>query len=125
MDPITVAIVAAVTAGLAGVSEQAVADAYNGLKGLLRRKFGKDSNVVQAADEVETNPRSKSRPATLNEEVLATGADKDPELLAAAEDLLSRLKATPAGRTVVNQIVAGDKNIFSGTGNVTVHGPQT
>jgi hypothetical protein len=124
MEPITTSIVAAVTAGVAKVGGQAITDAYTGLKELLKRKFGAESKLVKAAEEVEANPQSKSRPATLNEEVLAAKADQDPDILKAAEALLVKLKETPGGQTIVNQIVTGNQNIFSGTGNVTVSGPR-
>jgi hypothetical protein len=122
MDPITTAVVAAVIAGINKVGGQAVVDAYAAMKDLLKRKFGGDSKVVKAAEDVEANPQSKSRPATLNEEVLAAKADQDGEILKAAEALLAKLKEAPGGQAIVNQTVTGNQNIFSGTGNVTVHG---
>ena len=124
MDPITAAIVAAVTAGVTKVGGQAITDGYTVLKELLKRKFGAESKVVQAAEEVEANPQSKTRPGTLNEEVTAAKADQDPEILKAAEALLAKLKDTPGGQAIVNQTVTGDKNIFSGSGDVTVSGPR-
>ena len=124
MDPITAAIVAAVAAGAAKVGGQAVADAYAGLKALLKRKFGAESKVVKATEEVEANPQSKSRPATLSEEVTAAKVDQDPEILKAAEALLAKLKDAPGGQTILNQTVSGSGHIFSGTGNVTVSGPR-
>lgn len=124
MDPISLAIVAAVTAGVAKVGEQAIADAYAGLKELLKRKFGAESKVVKAAEEVEANPQSKNRPGTLSEEVVAAKADQDPEILKAAEALLSKLKETPGGQTIINQTVPGNGNIFSGTGNINVSEPR-
>jgi hypothetical protein len=45
MDPVTLAVIAAIAAGLAkgagDVAESAVAEAYRGLKQLLARKFGR------------------------------------------------------------------------------------
>jgi hypothetical protein len=107
MDPITAAIVAAVAAGAAKVGGQAVADAYAGLKALLKRKFGADSKVVKATEEVEANPESKSRPAILSEEVMAAKADQDSEILKAAEALLAKLKDTPGGQTVITMHISG------------------
>ena len=124
MDPITLAIVAAVTAGVTKVGEQAITDAYAGIKELLKRKFGSESKVVKAVEDVEANPDSKSRPATLSEEVRASKADQDAEIMKAAEILLAKLKDTAAGQTIVNQTVTGNQNIFSGTGDVTVSGPR-
>jgi hypothetical protein len=107
MDPVTLASVGAVTAGVTKIGESAITDAYAGLKDLLKRKFGVASNVVKAAEEIEANPQSKSRPATLNEEVLAAKADQDPEILKAAEALLAKLKETPGGETIVTQHISG------------------
>lgn len=44
-DPITTGIIAAVGAGLAKVGETAVVDAYNGVKSLIVKKFGKESQL--------------------------------------------------------------------------------
>jgi len=47
MDPISAAIVAAVAMGVTKVGGQAIVDAYNGLKDLLKRKLGADSKAVR------------------------------------------------------------------------------
>jgi hypothetical protein len=107
MDPITLAILAAVTAGVTKVGESVITDAYAGLKDLLKRKFGATSNIVKAAEELEAHPESKGRPATLNEEVVAAKADQDPEIMKAAEALLEKLKETPNGATIINQYISG------------------
>jgi hypothetical protein len=57
VDPVTfTAIVAALSAGVATgvgkVVESTVVDAYQGLKATLRRRFGDDSDVVQAVDKL-------------------------------------------------------------------------
>jgi hypothetical protein len=73
MDPITAAIVAAISAGAIGglteVSKTALTDAYGKLKALLVKKFGKESDVVQAVEQVEAKPTSQARMALLSEEV--------------------------------------------------------
>jgi glycogen synthase len=107
VDPITLAIASAVTAGVTKIGESAIADAYHGLKDLLKQKFGDASSVVKAADEIEANPESKSRPATLNEEVVAAKADQDQEILKAAEVLLAKVKETPGGETIITQHISG------------------
>ena len=107
MDPITLAIVAAVTAGVTKIGESVITDAYTGLKDLLKQKFGAASSLVKAADEIEANPESKGRPVTLNEEVVAAKADQDPEIMKAAEALLEKLKQTPSGATIINQYISG------------------
>ncbi len=119
MDPITMAIVAA----LAKLSETVIADGYQALKAVIARKFGASSDLATAVESVEQKPESEGRQATLSEEVAAAKADQDPELRQAAEALLARLKEVPPGQTVVEQTVTGDKNIFSGTGDITVGDP--
>src|SRR5258708_12642121 len=91
MDPITTAIVTALSAGLAGVGKESIRDAYQGLKMLLNRKFGSQSKVVKAVEDLEGNPSSQPRTAVLQEEVAKAGADRDPELLPTANYILQQL----------------------------------
>jgi hypothetical protein len=88
MDPITAAIVAAISAGaisgLTEVGKTALTDTYGKLKALLVKKFGKESQMVQAVEQVEAKPASDARKALLTEEVAAAQADQDSDLLAGA-----------------------------------------
>lgn len=97
MDPITTTILAAlaggVAAGTADVSRQAVGDAYKGLKALIQRKWGAQSELANAVANLERNPDSPGRQATLAEEVAAVQADQDAEILAAARALAEQLAA--------------------------------
>jgi hypothetical protein len=101
MDPVTLAIIAAIAAGVAkgagNVAESAVIDAYRGLKQLLTRKFGHDSDVVKAIDAAEAKPASEARKSMLREEVEASGAGSDPEVIRAAEQLLQHLGSDSGG----------------------------
>lgn len=101
MDPITTAIVAALSAGaisgLTEMSKTAITDAYARLKTLLTKKFGGESDVVHAVNEVEAKPDSAGRQATLQEEVAAVKADQDQEVLHAAQTLLQLFQASPEG----------------------------
>jgi hypothetical protein len=126
MDPITTAIVAATAAGVSKVGEQAVVDAYAKLKDLLANKFGTKSEVVKAVKGVEAKPDSSARKEVLKEEVAAVKADRDPEMLQAAQILLKAIKAKPGGDQII-QTAIGDQNIqISGDGNVvSVNTPKT
>jgi hypothetical protein len=115
MDPISAALVA----GIAKLAEPAVKDAYEGLKALLKRKFGDESHVIAAVTSLEQKPDSAARREVVVEELTAAKADADSELLAAATALIERAQGAP-GSTVVTQQVQGNQNVFSGTGNVTV-----
>jgi hypothetical protein len=121
MDPITAAIVAAVSAGaisgLTEASKTAITDAYSKLKALLTKKFGGESDVVHAVNEVEAKPDSAGRKATLQEEVAAVRADQDQEVLHAAQALLAQVTTQPGGKEYIQKAM-GDYNIqVQGSGN--------
>lgn len=124
MDPITSAIVAAISAGAIGgltdVSKAVLTDAYSKLKALLAKKFGKESDIVQAIEQVEAKPASEARKATLAEEVAAVKADQDNDLLQAAQILLGQVHAQPQGPSII-QKVTGNYNAVSYSGNSTVN----
>jgi hypothetical protein len=104
MDPISAAIIAAIAAGLvkgAGeVSQKVLVDGYERLKGLLARRFGERSDVIQAVDALEARPDSTARRDVVLEEVERSGATQDESLLMAARDLLTRLQEDPAHSSV-------------------------
>jgi hypothetical protein len=86
MDPVSVvvtALVAGATAGLKPAAEQAVKDAYAGLKALIQRKWQQVS-----VGQLEANPTSEARQAVVKEDLAQTEAGKDRELLAMADKLL-------------------------------------
>jgi len=97
MDPITAAIMAAlvagVTAGITDVGKKAIADAYEGLKTVIRTKLGRQSRLSEAIISLESKPDSQGRRATLREEVAETQADQDGEILAAVKALEEKLAA--------------------------------
>lgn len=109
MDPISAAIIAAVTAGFvkgAGdVGQKVLVDAYEGLKHLLVRRFGDRSEIVQAVQGFEARPESTARKELVVEEIQRSGADQDPELLKAARDLLARIQEDPGRRSSVQQAI--------------------
>ena len=120
MDPITTAIVAGVVAGATKVATQGVADAYNGLKDLLKKKLGAQSEVVKAVEGVEAKPESAGRKETLKEEIASAKADQDAELLKAAQALLEKLKAQPDGAQIIQQATGSYIAQASGGGTATV-----
>ncbi len=105
MDPITGAIVAAIMAGVTKTGENIVVDAYNGLKELLRRKFGQQSDLLQAIAGVESKPDSAGRRTMLQEEIAAVGASQYPEIGQAAAELLEKISAQPGGAQHIQNIV--------------------
>ena len=120
MDPITTAILAALTK----LAEPAIKDAYEALTALIKKKFGAHHEVSQAVESLEKKPDSVGRRETLKEEIVSSGAAADAEILASACSLLEKLKEQPGGQQIVQQTVTGNQNIFSGTGNIRIGGTQ-
>jgi hypothetical protein len=118
MEPITTALVAA----LGKLAEPAVKDAYEGLKALIVKKLGARHGVVEAVGNLEKKPDSAGRRETLNEEIAGSSAAGDAEVVTAAHRLLEQVKKHGGGQDVVQQNVTGNRNIFSGTGDITIGG---
>ena len=101
MDPVTAAIVTALSAGaisgLTETSKAAITDAYASLKDLLTRRFGVRSDVVKAVEDLEARPASAGRKETLQEEILAVQAEKDEEFLTAAQRVMTLIQPQQAG----------------------------
>jgi hypothetical protein len=95
------AIVAALSAGAAtGATEagkKAIVDAYDGLKSLIKKRFGGNSEAAVALDKLEAKPDSEGRKQTLSEELESAGAASDPELVSAAQALTALIRALPNG----------------------------
>jgi hypothetical protein len=119
MEPITTALVAA----LGKLAEPAVKDAYEALKLLIAKKLGAKHPVIEAVGSLEQKPDSRGRRETLGEEVAGSAAASDAEIVAAARALLDNVQKHGGGQHVVQQNVTGDRNIFSGTGDVNIGGP--
>ncbi len=124
MDPITAAIVAAltlgVTSGITETSKKAVSDAYEALKGLLKKKFGHESEVMKSVERLEIKPDSTGRQATLQEEVTTAHAEQDPDILKAAQTLLNLISSQPGG-SQYNQYISGNYNAITQSGPATIN----
>lgn len=128
MDPVTIAIVGALAVGVAGgagqVGKSLIIDAYDAVKAALKKKYGEDSDVVDAVARLEKKPDSNARQEVLQEEVEAVKADEEPEIRQAAQTLLDRLNALPSGAQAIQNIqnVYGDYSAVAGSyGAATVN----
>jgi len=110
MDPITLALVSALSAGLVSgltkIGESVVGDAYNAIKTALVNRFGKNSKVSQAVKGLESNPKSRSAQETLARSLANKKAEQDQELLRLAQKLTQAVSQH-----------AGDHAIQIGQGN--------
>jgi hypothetical protein len=114
MDIITSALIGA----LGKVGGQAVQDGYAGLKDLLLRKFGEKSDLADAVTKLEQKPESEARKGMVAEEVEASEADKDQEILAVAKQLLEQLNGGQSQGNVFIHQGSGEQNIAQGVGAI-------
>jgi len=115
MDPISLlltAIVSGAAAALEPTTKQAVKDAYEGLKTLIKRKWG---NV--GLESVERDPKSAPRREVLKEDLEKAKAGQDAEVLAKAQELARAVEAhapqaaQAAGISLAQLKAAGSVNI--------------
>jgi hypothetical protein len=128
-DTVTNAIVAALSAGAVtgatDTAKKAIADAYEGLKSLVKKKFGGDSDAAEAIVKLEAKPDSDGRKQTLTEELKAVNAVSDPELVSAVQSLLELIRTLPQGEKHIQVsrgtgIAQADRG---STATVTIHAP--
>lgn len=122
MDPITTAILAALvagaTAGATDVGKKAIVDAYDGLKALIKMKFGVQSDLANAVANLEGKPDSEARQAMLQEEVATAQANRDTEILVAVKKLEEMLAAHGGERVQKMLRSEGGEQIMRGRGGV-------
>jgi ABC-type oligopeptide transport system ATPase subunit len=125
MDPVTLivaAVVAGAASGLGETATDAVKDAYSALKRLLQRAFGDDADAAQALEKLDNNRTEYKE--VLAAQVRATGADKDKEVLLAAEELLKRVDPSGANAGKYNiKISGGQVGAIGDDATVTIGQP--
>jgi hypothetical protein len=102
MDPVTfivAALAAGAAAGLSATAEDAIRDAYAGVKQWIQERYA----GVDLAN-LEKNPSSASRQGTLAEELNESGAVDDPELLEQVQELRDALARNEAARQAAQVI---------------------
>lgn len=103
MDPITLIVTALAAGAVSGVTESAssaVKDAYASLKALVRRRLAgqPDAELVLARHEQAPETWQAPLAAALGD----AGADRDADLVAAAQALLHLVDAAGAGKYAVD-----------------------
>lgn len=103
MDPITVTITALLPT-LTDVAKSGIKDAYEGLKAVIRRKWGEAAPISKAIAAIEEAPASKARAAVVQEEVEAVKAADDPDVAQALKTLVDLMKNQGVGGEAVARI---------------------
>jgi hypothetical protein len=92
---VTTAILAAIEAGVrqggTDIVANTIVDGYARLKDLLKRKFGNESDVINAIDKLEDTPDSPMRRRTVAEKVTVIPVAHDRESISAPEALLEQI----------------------------------
>ena len=109
MDPLSLiiaALVSGATSALKSNAEQALKDAYSGLKSLIKKKWA-DAEV----EVIEKEPTSKSRQELLKESLAVGAVQGDADVLAAAVELLRSVEkhdpaAVAAGGLRIDEVHA-------------------
>lgn len=109
MDPVTLILTALATgaaAGVAGVSEKVISDAYNGLKTLLQRKFAGNDRAERALEDYTDDPDTYEKP--LSRQLQETGAANDEQVIRAAQELMAKVQPQQAAQGKFNVQVGGN-----------------
>lgn len=112
----------AIIAGAANLSKDAIKDSYNSLKSALKKKFGSDSEVVEAVNKLEKTPDRDDRKATVKAEVEIAKVD-DVQIVILAQNLLDQLKEISGGQQIIKQTQTNvaNKNAVTGDFNFSPH----
>lgn len=121
MDPITAAIVAALSTGaLSGLTDTGkvvITATYDSLKALLIKKSGGKSAVAQSLELLEEKPDSVGRQQTLTEEIFDAQVVQDPEIVQVAQNLLDLVHKQPGGERFIQQVTGNYTAFVQGSGN--------
>jgi hypothetical protein len=104
MDPITTTILAALGVMGSEVIKSGVKDAYEGLKAVIRHKWGESAPITKALAALEQDPSSKAQAAVLEEKVGQVKATDDAEVAQALHKLVERMKTDGVGGEAVARI---------------------
>lgn len=106
-----------------GCSQDAIKDSYDALKEALKKKFGAESDLVDAVNKLERDPKREDRQATVKTEVEIAKDTDDNELKKLAQNLLDKISKKPGGEKMINNITQNTKakyGAISGTGHATL-----
>ncbi|MGZ3623940.1 MAG: hypothetical protein ACXVDN_21615 [Ktedonobacteraceae bacterium] len=118
MVPLTLiltALAAGAAAGIQSTASQAIQEAYTGLKTLIQRKFTGKPEAEMALTQHEQKPDIWKAP--LEEGLKETGADKDDEIIMAAQKLMALVQPQEAAMGKFNVHISGGQGFVIGDHN--------
>ena len=121
MDPISTAIVAAVSSGMTAVGKEGILDAYKGIKNAIKSRFGKDNNISKTITDLEADPKSKGRQLLLAEHIATAEANQDPDILKVAQKLTEALQSIETGRKAIAKFQIDARNVQVGVNGDHAH----
>jgi hypothetical protein len=115
MDPITLiiaALAAGATSGVADAAASEVRGGYAGLKALVKRRFAGRPDAELILARYERAPQTWQAP--LAAELGAVGADRDPDLVAAAQALMNLVDRAGSPAETYNVDARGSQSVQIG-----------
>ena len=110
MDPITL-IVTALVAGVADTANQAVKDAYNGLKTLILHKFADKPKAQETLADHEQDPETYEKP--LKKALTEAHIEEDQAILEAAQRVMTLVQPQQAAMGKYNVQITGNVQGFA------------
>ena len=122
MEPVFLVVTALRAGAVQSLKDEARASvkaSYARLRQVVRKQLGENSVSVSVLHKYEQTPEAWVAP--LQAELAEAGADSDPEVVAAAQELMALLDTpgTRAGKYVIN--VSGSQGVQIGDGNTQVN----
>lgn len=109
MNPIDLILAALASGALASIQatvSEAIKDSYNGLKGLILRRFAANTDAAAILTKYEKKPEVWEAP--LEDELRQAGADQDETIIKAAQHLMTLVNPQQAAIGKYSVQVAGN-----------------
>ena len=121
MDPVSTALIAALTGGLTQAVKNSINDAYGALKKALSKGRGDNSDLIKTVDKLEADPGSDELRAALSDKIAREKLADQEDIQRLAAALIEALKQTMEGRAAVSKFtvkagkigVVGDGNTIN------------
>lgn len=105
MEPVSL-ILAALAFGGQAVADEAISDAYQGLKGFIKDKFAGDSEAETALERYEQQPEASQE--QLRAALTRHNVGQDDEVVRAAQQVMTHVNPQQASQGKYNTQIAGE-----------------